>query len=335
MRSPFEIVKDSSIWYSSKNMSAMTDKDPYLRFAIVKKAYIDKQNNEIRYLVEVQDRSDKILATCRVMRRYGGAFNYEDVIFRGYKYDDKPDKVKNFSSKAGDIVLVAFLNGESREGVILGGMHHGARQTDLKTEEGPQYKSEFNGVETSINKDGEYRLLFKGQPINVNKLSEYPSRKIEKPKYDEKIQGTFYKFDKTGSWILSDSVKETPQLIKIDKPNGKLHIVSGKVALVFLKKDEVVSLTCKTLNVMSSEKITNKTKDLEINAEKTTKIKTPKIAIGTSDVELLDQLTKLIEKIGMIKPISPVGPCTPMMATPEWAEVDSIKSKITQIKGSL
>jgi phage gp45-like len=335
MKSPYEIVKDSSIWYSSQNMSAMNDKDPYLRLAIVKKAYVDKQYNEMRFLVEVQDRNDKILATCRVMNRYGGVFNYEDVILRGYKTDDKPDKIKNFSSKAGDIVLVAFLNGESREGVILGGMHHTARKTDLKAEDGPQYKSEFNGIETSINKDGEYKLIFKGQPLNIAKLSEYPSKKIEKPKYDEKIEGTFSKFDKTGSWIISDNVKETPQFIKIDKPNGKLQVISGKVALVFIKKDEIVTLNCKTLTISSIEKISNKTKDLDVEAEKTVKIKTPKIAIGTSDVELLDQLTKLIEKIGLVKPISPVGPCTPMMATPEWSEVDAIKAKIAQIKGAL
>src|SRR5690606_2811389 len=101
--------------------------------------------------------------------------------------------------KAGDAVLVAFLNGEAREAVILGGLIHPARKSTLDITKGPQYISEFNGVETSINNDGEYKLTFKAVPTNAKKLDDKPSSKIPAPTYDTKVGGSFFWFDKTGS----------------------------------------------------------------------------------------------------------------------------------------
>jgi hypothetical protein len=62
-------------------------------------------------------------------------------------------------------------------------------------------------------------------------------------------------------------------------------------------------------------------------------MKSPQVAIGTAEVELLEQLAKLIDKLGAVAPISPVGPCTPLMATPQWPDVMAIQAKIKQITG--
>ena len=64
-------------------------------------------------------------------------------------------------------------------------------------------------------------------------------------------------------------------------------------------------------------------------------LKSPKIAIGTDGTELLDQLVQLIDAIGTQTIITPVGPASPVSASPQWAQVTAIQQKINGIKGSL
>lgn len=332
---PFEIVKDSSIWQNSKVYDAVSQKDPFLRIGIVKKVYREERTSDIKYLVEIQDRNDSIEVNARMLRKFGGVFNYEDFVDHGYKFDDKPDPTRAFDAKAGDAVLVAFLNGEAREAVILGGLIHPARKSTLDITKGPQYVSEFNGVETSINNDGEYKLTFKAVPTNVKKLDEKPQAKLPAPTYDDKIGGSFFQFDKTGSIELNDKDKNGIQNLRIDKKEGTITINSGKISLKMTKKEEKVELKCKVLNVTADDKITEKTKEYSLDASKSTKIKSPKVAIGKEGIELLDQLFQLVESLGKVTPISPVGPCTPLMSTPQWPQVQQVQSKIKEITGSL
>lgn len=334
MATPFDIVKDSSIWFDQGNFSAVNRTDGLLRIGIVKKAYNADDSGEIRYLVEIQNHNDKVELNCRLLRRFGGVYNYEDYIYQGYKISDKPDPVATFEAKAGDAVLVGLLNGQGREGIIIGGLMHPARQGEVKSIEGPQYKAEFNGVETSINKDGEITVTFKGLPTNINKLNDTPSGKLPKPQYDTNVGSSFYKFDKTGSWQVNDNAKSNKQLIKIDKPNGTISIVSGAITLTLTKSAESVSLKCKTTTITSSDKVSVKTKTLSIDASTKGTLKAPKVAIGKDGVELLDQLAKLIDAVAKVAPISPVGPCTPLMATPQWSQVEQIKAKIKEITGT-
>lgn len=101
------------------------------------------------------------------------------------------------------------------------------------------------------------------------------------------------------------------------------------------KKDEKVDLKCKLLNIVADDKITSKTKEYSLDASTFIKMKSPKVAIGKPGIELLDQLFQLVEKLGKVTPISPVGPCTALMATPQWPGVVAVQSKIKEITGSL
>jgi hypothetical protein len=334
MSNPFNIVKDSSIWINPDHFSAASKKDPYLRIGVVKAVYVDKITGDVRYHVEVQDQNDKIESTCRMLRRFGGVYNYEDIIHRGYKTQTSRETL-DLSAKAGDVVLVAYMAGETRDGIILGGITHPARAVSLDIADGPQYKSEFNGVETSINKDGEYTVTFKGQPTNVTRLKDMPSKKILPPQYDLSVGSSFFKFDKTGSWEVSDNAQSLKQYLKIDKPGGKIALSAGNVTMAWDKNSENTSLKTKTLDVNATSKISETTQEYNLKASSSVKIKSPKVAIGTDGIELLEQIIKAIEKIGAVQPISPIGPCTSLMATPQWPDVDAIKAKISQIKGSL
>jgi hypothetical protein len=326
-------VRDSSIWVNPGLARKNEGRDPYLRIGIVKKVFVDTTQGDLRYLTEIQDKSDKIQTNCRAMRRFGGVYNYEDIVNRGYNTNDTPDPVQNYECKAGDIVLVAFFNGEGREGVILGGLTHAARKVSLDIADGPQYKSEFNGVETLINKDGEYIVTFRGQPTNLAQLSNTPRNKIPAPTYDTAVGTSFYKFDKTGSFTVSDNSQGGVQSIFIDKPSGVIQVLSGSVSLKISKSPQSVEWACKTMDTKAQDKISATTKEFTVDSSTRAYIKTPKVAIGTDAIELLDQLAKLIDALGTVMPISPIGQCTSLKASPGWPGVETVKGKIKQITG--
>jgi phage gp45-like len=330
------IVKDSSVWFNPSDFSASQKTDNSIRIGIVKEVFLDERTGDLLYRVEVRHRTNKIDLNCRYARRFGGIYNYEDIVHRGYNINESQDTVEDYKKKAGDLVLVGLIGGNQLEGVIIGSLSHTARATTLKKEDGPQYKSEFNGVEKSINKDGELLVTIKGQPKNIAKLSEAPGAVLPLPEYDTKVGGAYYKFDKLGGFLLSDASTENGvQSIAIDKANGTIKVSSGKLSITLTKKTETADIKCKILTIASEDKASISTKEFKVEAKKSASIKAEKVAIGKDGVELLDELIKVIDNIGMIQAISPVGPCTPLKATPQWPQIEQIKAKIQQIKGSL
>ena len=332
---PFEIVQDSTVWRDSSSFAAVNSKDAYIRIGIVKSLAKDASTNRLKFLVEVYDMGRQLDISCDLVLKYGGTYNYEEVVLRGYKTDDKPDAVNTYTAKPGDMVIVACLNGEFREGIILGAILHHSRKPTLDIDRGPQYVSEFNGIETTINDSGEYQLKFKGLQTNISKLKNRPVGEIESAKYDTAVGGSLLKFDKTGGFLLTDSAQENPQSLLVNKKDGSITLTSGKIVITLTKKDEKVAFKSKILEINSETSITENTKDFSVDAKSTVKIKSPKVAIGSDGTELLEQIAKLIDALGQVQTISPVGPCTPLQATPQWSQVMSVQSKIKDITGSL
>jgi hypothetical protein len=331
----FGIVKDSSIWQNSSDFSAFSRKDNSIRIGIIKKVYRDGNTGDLRYLAELRDANDGIELNCRLMRKFGGVFNYEDTVMHGYKFDDKPDPTSNFAAKAGDVVLIALLNGQARDGIILGCLTHPARTSVIDIDNGPQFASEFNGIETLINQDGEYTVTFKGIPTNIDMLDNAPASALPAPTYDTTVGTSFYKFDKTGSFEVNDNSQNIGfQNLRIDKAAGTVAINSGKVSLLFTKAPEQVDLKAKVTNIVSDTSITASTQQYSMSATTSAKVKSPKVAIGTDGIELLDQLSQLIDAIGKLIAISPVGPCNALMTSPEWSGVAAVQTKIKEITGS-
>jgi len=133
------IVRDSSIWSHAETMAAYNRTDAMIRVGIVKAAFNDTATGELRYLVSVNSNGREIAVNCIMLRRFGGVYNYEDYISHGYNYQDKPDSIAGYNAKAGDAVLVGQLNGQGRDGIILGGLNHAARTTTIQATGGPQY----------------------------------------------------------------------------------------------------------------------------------------------------------------------------------------------------
>ena len=313
-----------------------SDVDYVLNFfeSFRQQGHVDKLNNQNR--VEVQSEGDKLVVACRQLNILGGAYNFEEAVLQTYNFDRATDEVGNFEAKAGDAVVVGFLNGDPREGLILGGLSHTSRQNRFELDDGPQYVMSVNGLEREINKDGEYTVTFKGQPTNASVLSDKPTTEpIPEPEYDEEVGSTFFKFDVEGGWTVSDNATSDPQSVHVNKSAGTITITSGAIILTMTKGEEATSLTTKTLTVDAADAITNNTKDWRTEASATAVLKSPKVAIGTDGTELLDQIVKLIDALGAQTIITPVGPATPIQGSPQWSQVAQIKSAINGIKGKL
>jgi len=267
------IIDDSSIY------ELMMNKDYAIRVGMVREHVYIPSTGETQYIVEVKKKNVIFPMSCIRSVKFGGLYNYEEFNQRGFKVGTNQSTIGDFRICPGDMVIVAAANGEAREGIILGSIKHPGRQEILPADGSISYISEFNGLQKIINSLGEYRVTFKGTPTNIDKLlntpdgSEYPL-----PEHNDAISYSYYQFDKTGSYIVSDNASEDPQSISIDKPNGKIIITSGKTSLVIDKKSESYEIT--------NKKVTFNTQDeFNINTKKTSIKSTDLFELQARDIK--------------------------------------------------
>jgi hypothetical protein len=216
--------------------------------------YLNK-NQETRYIVEVWKNNKLYPMTCMRTSRFGGLYNYEEFNHRGFKAGEDNVGLGNFSVMPGDMVVVAAADGENREGIILGSLKHFGRDELLPSTEDQEYVAEFNGIQTIINRNGEYRRVFKGVPTNVAELNKAPNgERYPLPEYDPDVGFSYYEFNKEGSWTITDNANdELPQYIRVNKPEGKIEVVSGKTSLVIDKNEESYTITNKITTFDSAD----------------------------------------------------------------------------------
>lgn len=258
------IVKDSSIWKSAGDII----KDDYsIKIGMVREYVFLENTKDTRYIVEVWKNNRLFPMTCVRSSRFGGVFNYEEYTHRGFNRGKDNTSLGNFTVVPGDMVIVAAATGNSREGFILGSVNHFARDQIIPATGDQAYISEFNGIQTVINKHGEQRVMFKGLPTNLDKLSEPPTGEpIPPAEYDLNVGGTYYLLDRTGSYTLTDNSAEDPQTIFMDKPNGQIVITSGKTTLVIDKKAESYEITNKTTTFKSADSWNLETKATNVKS---------------------------------------------------------------------
>jgi len=171
-------VRDSSVLQDPDVFRVFDGKDCAIRVGIVREERQDS-NQHTRYIVEVASGGRQIPVSCVMMTRFGGAYNFEEFRVRPWvrKFPTAllpESSASKYELRSGDVVLVAYLEGQSREGVILGGLNHPARK-EKTTPGNIEYISMFNGLETQIRKDGSYKVTFKGAPITETVLELPPS----------------------------------------------------------------------------------------------------------------------------------------------------------------
>ena len=121
-------VRDSSIIPDPYSTSTYTSKDDSIRVGIVREERI-LQDKSTRYVVEVFMDGRQVPVSCVLMNRFGGIYNFEEYRVRPWgkiKSDLlPPGTADKYTYRSGDTVVVGFLNGNAREGVILGGLFAG------------------------------------------------------------------------------------------------------------------------------------------------------------------------------------------------------------------
>lgn len=333
-------VRDSSILQDRNAFRVFDEQDCAVRVGIVREERT-VQDGTTRYIVEVASGGRQIPVSCVFLTRFGGAFNFEEYRLRPWvsKFPSNllpPSSADKFSLRSGDVVLVAYIEGQAREGVILGGLHHPARKE--KTKAGNiEYVSMFNGLETQIRKDGSYKVTFKGSPINEALLMTPPTGSpVPEPTFNPVVAGSYFGFDKEGSYVVSDG----KQFIKITKnpTSGSIVLVSGnnRIDLGGTVAQGTMGLKTDKLSIETTSTSIKASTGVKVESSTQVSIKGTQIAIGNSQFELFDGLDKLITALGGLVINSPVGTCTPFMAAPTWAsDVVPLQTKIKALVSSL
>lgn len=326
---------DSSIRWDPVSYKSHNHKDDSIRVGIVREMRTNK-NGETRYIVEVHANGNQIPVSCKLMTRFGGAYNYEEYRIRPWaKLAPSgllpPTTASTYDLRSGDTVIVAFINGKAKEGIILGGVDHASRSSNLGDD--IEYLSCFNGLETKIDSSGAYTVTFNGSPVN-EALLDIPGSPIAPAVSNPLTSGSFFKFDSDGSYTVSNGSDSSINITK-GAFGGSMTIKSGNNTIE-LGGDPFAS----ELNV-SSDRINLKS-SLETTVTATTKvdvetteanIKAIRVSIGNDVIELVSGLIELIDGIGAVTVTSPVGTCTPIQSAPQWAAlVEPLKIKLQTLK---
>jgi len=331
-------VKDSSIRYDPVSYKSHLEKDDSIRVGMVREVKT-VSDGSIRYLVEVHVGGNQVPVSCQMMTRFGGVYNFEDYRVRPWARTAPsgallPTTASTYDLRSGDMVVVGFINGKSKEGVILGGLKHEARSSELAAD--IEYQSRFNGFETKVGTDGSYKMTFNGAALNEAAL-EVPGVPIMDPIYNPLAAGSFLEFQGDGG-IAVDNGNGVGLFITKSAIGGSLTITSGGSTIVLGGNLAIAEINVATdnmtveasMNTVIKSELSIKVETLQLS------LKGTQVAIGNDSIELIDGLIQLIDAIGQLTIMSPVGTCTPVMAAPQWAgSVIPLKVKLSTLKGSL
>lgn len=328
-----DIVKDSSLWCEPQFIKRILPQGA-IHVGIVRKEFNDKKTGNLLYEVEILANGKPQLMICQPSYSNSSPLNYEEYSLLGVKQTEEEGVPISFNNRVGETVVVGEIDYGVGEGIILGCIRHPKLKTSLKENE-PSYVREFNGLKTTIDKDGAWKILFQGIPKNLSDIiSKHINTSIPEPEYDETNSGSYVTFEKDGSFEVSDGADEV-QSIRIDKQKKTIAITSGDVKVLIDKEKKTITTTTENAETIADKKWTLTTEECSVEAKNTLKLKSAKIAIGSGDTELLEWLITLIDKLSDLQFLHPYGPTSPVKASPQWAEILSLQSKLKMIKGSL
>ena len=298
-----------------------------------------------KYLVECYVGGNQVPVSCVPLTRFNSPYNFEEIRLKPWLRGSAasgfltPGTASTHNLRDGETVVVAFLDGSAREGVILGSIKHPARAT-VTEEETLAYHCVYNGLETTIDAEGAYKVTFHGAP--TNDAAPIPPGTAEPLDvlYNPVIDGSFYGFDNTGSFAIDCSNEIGPNKITItrDAAGGTMLIESGANIISIggnIAQGEL-SVTTGKLALETFEVSIKAQTAFKVEAAVNVSIKGLQVAIGNDTIELVDGILQIIDALGQITVTSPVGTCTPLMASPQWASgIVPLVVKLNTLKGSL
>lgn len=131
----------------------------------------------------------------------------------------------------GSRVLVLCANGHQRESYIIGGLRHpNATEIDPDFEDNHRYVWEFNGVNQSVNNDGDLTILHKGKTKDSGEVE------------DETNGNAYISLNSKGEIVLGylDSVDTDYASIRLDKQSKTLNLFSKNK--IYAKTEDAVEI---------------------------------------------------------------------------------------------
>jgi hypothetical protein len=309
--------------------------DNSIHTGIVHEELSSGNTGETQYVVMVTVNGQDVPVTCKRMSRWGGVHNYEEYTLRGYQDVIGTGTNINYSQRPGDVVIVAFLDGIAKQGIILGGIRHGAR-TEAVPGGGPAYKSRFNGIEKEITSSGALKYTYKG--IVPSPQLEFPPTGAQIAEaIDNPLGGASFGFNESGSFNIDDGSDQSILLKKDSFVGGTMYIKSGSTQITITGNfiEPIIDLkTTGTINLDAGADVA--IKGLSMGLTSTTRLDmeaTAGVSITSAGSELLDLIVTLIDEIGGLTISSPVGPCSPIMGSPTWAKILAIQVKLKLMMG--
>jgi hypothetical protein len=355
-------VKDYKVHESSPKgnykLFENSSRDPYSRKGVIDSAIFHPEYGIVYSVVFSGDASESYRKCVRLMP----VSNRIDQVFtkltpnsgqrRDVSYEDH-------SFMPGDVVIVLFPGGFSNDsnlGVILGSYPNPNAIAPWVEDTTIAHYSSIIGLEQKIYNNGAYSIKFNGAPKNWRELLSKKEISKKPLVYDTIKGGTELKFIEDGSFLISDNKKDKDKKdissrFMIAKSSSYVSIASMSSGLNVSGFDASISMGAKVISINTIDgqpekvndkkvesKVSIKTETSTIEATKTLAIKSPKIAIGQDGAELLSLLVELIDALGGIQVITPMGPANPFSTDVkgDWSsKVSQIKDKIKGITGSL
>ena len=118
------------------------------------------------------------ISNCRLASWLGGQFNFAERVLCPNRM---PLNEIPLREQDGDIVLVQYIQGQKMAPMIvgMGTQPKDGEATGAKIEDGPRWVEQYNGVETKINKDGEYSLTIKGGELDTENNDFVPAEETQ------------------------------------------------------------------------------------------------------------------------------------------------------------
>ena len=209
---------------------------------------------------------------------FGGIADFFRYTLRA---DDGTGDSDKYGVGVGSKVTLLCSNGMSSSALILGGVRDKKNDPDTvdKESDGHHLDFAFNGISTTINKDGEFRFQFIGKTLVNGKIDEKGGAKKE-------ASGTSIAVTKDGSFEIF--TKDRNQYWKIDHENHKTFMVAdqlydiqvegqqtsrvkkevdwtfGSTWTIAAKKDTSIDVEEGKLDIHAANKVTIKSAGVEI-----------------------------------------------------------------------
>ena len=166
-----------------ENMGEIRDNQLY-RGIVVKRYFVDDEMNvttmapnpQVLYDVAILGgfNEGQTVTNVRLASWLGGQYNYAERVLKPIS---KPLEEVPLRDQDGDIVFFQYVQGQKLAPIIVG---TGTQPLDgdatgATVETGPRWIEQYNGVETSINKNGEYSLTVKGGELDAELNSFTPN----------------------------------------------------------------------------------------------------------------------------------------------------------------